>query len=72
MGLIAVAQAEEIRANAAALRPEVLRHHVPEDCLAGPEMTLALNNSGEATGPEATAYEDWGVADVCTSLRITA
>lgn len=63
MGLIAAAQAEEIRANAAALRPEVERHQVPEDYLASPELVEALNNSREATGPDATAEADRAVAE---------
>lgn len=63
MALIAAAQAEEIRANAAALRPEVERHQVPEDYLASPELVEALNNSREATGPEATAEADRAVAE---------
>lgn len=62
MALIAAAQAEEIRANAAALRSEVERHQVPEDYLANPELVEALNNSREATGPEATAEADRAVA----------
>lgn len=63
MALIAAAQAEEIRANAAALRPEIERHQVPEDYLASPELVEALNNSREATGPDATAEADRAVAE---------
>lgn len=63
MGLIAAAQAEEIRAHMATLRPEIERHQVPEDYLASPELVEALHTSKAATGPEATAEADRSVAE---------
>ncbi|MGO4611928.1 hypothetical protein AB4142_36885, partial [Variovorax sp. 2RAF20] len=42
MQLLAAARAEELRAQAAELGPEMERHKVPEEYLANPELAQAL------------------------------
>lgn len=64
VALIAAAQAEEARSQAAvALRPEIERYQVPEDYLNSPELVEALKDARDSTGPEATAEADLNVAE---------
>lgn len=58
MQLIAVAQAEERRAQAAKLAPEMERHHVPVEYLANPELAQALQRAHNAKTPKAAAAAD--------------
>lgn len=63
MALIMAAQAEEARRNAAALRPEMERHNLPEEYLANRELVDALTASRDAVGPEAKVAADLAVAE---------
>ncbi|MCB5275505.1 hypothetical protein BJG92_03056 [Arthrobacter sp. SO5] len=55
MGLLAAARAEELRAQAATLAPEMERHQVPEEYLANPELAQALQTAHAAKTPAAVA-----------------
>lgn len=56
--LIAAAQAEELRAQAAKLAPEMERHQVPVEYLANPELAQALQRAHNAKTPAAAAAAD--------------
>ncbi|RKO21841.1 hypothetical protein D7Z96_15380 [Pseudarthrobacter phenanthrenivorans] len=58
MQLIAAAQAEELRAQATKLAPEMERHQVPVEYLANPELTQALQRAHNAKTPKAAAAAD--------------
>lgn len=58
MGLLAAARAEELRAQAATLAPEMERHQVPVEYLANPELALALQAAHNAKTPKALAAAD--------------
>jgi hypothetical protein len=58
MGLLAAARAEELRAQAATLAPEMERHQVPVEYLANPELAQALQRSHNAKTPKATEAAD--------------
>ncbi|MBX7444635.1 MULTISPECIES: hypothetical protein [unclassified Arthrobacter] len=58
MQLIAAAQAEELRAQATKLAPEMERHQVPVEYLANPELAQALQRAHNAKTPKATAVAD--------------
>ena len=58
MGLLAAARAEELRAQAATLAPEMERHQVPVEYLANPELAQALQTAHTAKTPAAVAAAD--------------
>ncbi|WP_454700007.1 hypothetical protein [Arthrobacter humicola] len=58
MGLLAAARAEELRAHAAKLAPEMKRHEVPVEYLANPELAQALQRAHNAKTPKAVAVAD--------------
>ncbi|GAA2130931.1 hypothetical protein GCM10009825_12240 [Arthrobacter humicola] len=58
MGLLAAARAEELRAQAATLAPEMARHNVPAEYLANPEMAKALQTAHNAKTPKALEAAD--------------
>jgi hypothetical protein len=58
MGLIAAARAEELRAQAAVLAPEMERHQVPVEYLANAELAQALQTAHAAKTPAAVAAAD--------------
>jgi hypothetical protein len=58
MGLLAAARAEELRAQAATLAPEMERHQVPAEYLANPELAQALQSAHAAKTPAAVAAAD--------------
>ena len=58
MGLLAAARAEELRAQAAELAPEMERHQVPVEYLANPELAHALQTAHGAKTPTAVAAAD--------------
>ncbi|MDI3243058.1 hypothetical protein QK292_15990 [Arthrobacter sp. AL08] len=58
MRLLAAARAEEIRAQAAELAPEMERHQVPAEYLANPELAQALQTAHSAKTPAAVAAAD--------------
>ncbi|AOT05797.1 hypothetical protein [Arthrobacter sp. U41] len=58
MGLLAAARAEELRAQAAELAPEMERHQVPAEYLANPELAQALQTAHSAKTPAAVAAAD--------------
>ena len=58
MQLIAAAQAEELRAQATKLAPEMERHQVPVAYLANPELAQALQRAHNAKTPKAVAAAD--------------
>jgi hypothetical protein len=58
MQLIAAAQAEERRAQATKLAPEMQRHQVPIEYLANPELVQALQRAHNAKTPKAAAAAD--------------
>jgi hypothetical protein len=58
MGLLAAARAEELRAQAAALAPEMKRHQVPVEYLANPELAQALQTAHTAKTPTAVEAAD--------------
>ncbi|MET3948748.1 hypothetical protein ABIB49_003473 [Arthrobacter sp. UYCu512] len=58
MGLLAAAHAEELRAQAATLAPEMERHQVPIEYLANPELARALQTAHAAKTPAAVAAAD--------------
>jgi len=56
--LIAAARAEELRAQAAKLAPEMERHQVPVEYLANPALTKALQLAHNAKTPKAREVAD--------------
>lgn len=58
MQLLAAARAEELRAQAAKLAPEMERHQVPVEYLANPELAQALQTAHNAKTPKAVAAAD--------------
>ena len=58
MGLLAAARAEELRAQAVTLAPEMERHQVPAEYLANPELAQALQTAHTAKTPAAVAAAD--------------
>lgn len=58
MQLIAASQAEERRAQATKLAPEMERHQVPVEYLANPELAQALQRAHNAKTPKAVAAAD--------------
>jgi hypothetical protein len=58
MQLIAAAQAEELRAQATKLAPEMERHQIPVEYLANPELAQALQHAHNAKTPKAAAAAD--------------
>ncbi|MFC8523407.1 hypothetical protein [Pseudarthrobacter sp. NPDC057230] len=58
MQLIAAAQAEELRAQATKLAPEMERHQVPVEYLVNPELAQALQRAHNAKTPTAAAAAD--------------
>ncbi|PNH79207.1 hypothetical protein [Arthrobacter sp. AFG20] len=58
MQLIAAAQAEELRAQATKLAPEMERHQVPVEYLANPELAHALQRAHNAKTPKAAEAAD--------------
>jgi hypothetical protein len=58
MQLLAAARAEELRAQAATLAPEMERHQVPLEYLANPELAQALQTAQTAKTPAAVAAAD--------------
>ena len=58
MQLLAAARAEELRAQAATLAPEMERHQVPAEYLANPELAQALQTAHSAKTPTAVAAAD--------------
>ncbi|MFJ4268370.1 hypothetical protein ACIPY1_17580 [Paenarthrobacter nicotinovorans] len=63
MQLLAAARAEELRAQAAKLAPEMKRHHVPVEYLANPELTRALQQAHHAKNPKALEVADAAVKE---------
>lgn len=63
MQLIAAAQAEELRAQATKLAPEMERHQVPVEYLANPELAQALRRAHNAKTPKAVAAADADVKE---------
>ena len=58
MQMLAAARAEELRAQAAKLAPEMKRHEVPVEYLANPELAQALQRAHNAKTPKAVAVAD--------------
>lgn len=58
MHLLAAARAEELRAQAAKLAPEMERHQVPAEYLANPELAQALQTAHTAKTPKALEAAD--------------
>jgi hypothetical protein len=58
MQLLAAARAEDLRAQAATLAPEMERHQVPAEYLANPELAQALQTVHTAKTPAAVAAAD--------------
>lgn len=58
MGLLAAARAEDLRAQAETLAPEMERHQVPAEYLANPELAQALQTVHTAKTPAAVAAAD--------------
>jgi hypothetical protein len=58
MHLLAAARAEELRAQATTLAPEMERHQVPVEYLANPELAQALQRAHNAKTPTAAAAAD--------------
>ena len=58
MQLLAAARAEELRAQAATLAPEMERHQVPAEYLANPDLAQALQTCHSAKTPTAVAAAD--------------
>jgi hypothetical protein len=58
MQLLAAARAEELRAQADTLAPEMERHQVPAEYLANPELAQALQTAHSAKTPAAVAAAD--------------
>ena len=58
MVLLAAARAEDLRAQAQTLAPEMERHQVPAEYLANPQLAQALQSAHNANSPEALAEAD--------------
>jgi uncharacterized protein len=56
--LLAAARAEELRAQAAKLVPEMERCQIPTECLANPELAQALHTAPNAKTPKALEAAD--------------
>lgn len=63
MALIAAAQAEELRAKAQSLAPEMERHQVPLEYLNNPALSAALQSAQDATTPAAIEAADTAVKE---------
>ncbi|MEC5181262.1 hypothetical protein [Arthrobacter sp. CG_A4] len=63
MALLAAARAEELRAQAATLAPEMERHEVPVEYLANPELAQALQTAHTAKTPAAVVAADVAVQE---------
>ena len=63
MQLLAAARAEELRAQAAKLAPQMERHQVPAEYLANPELTKALQQAHNAKTPKALEIADAAVKE---------
>jgi hypothetical protein len=63
MQLLAAAQAEELRAQAAKLAAEIERHQVPVEYLANPELAQALRTARSAKTPTAVEAADAAVKE---------
>lgn len=63
MQLLAGARAEELRAQAEKLAPEMERHQVPVEYLANPELTQALQRVHNAKTPKALEIADAAVKE---------
>ena len=63
MQLLAAARAEELRAQAAVLAPEMERHQVPVEYLANPGLTQALQSAHDAKTPAAVEAADTAVKE---------
>ncbi|WP_144663334.1 hypothetical protein [Paenarthrobacter nicotinovorans] len=63
MQLLAAARAEELRAQAAKLAPEMERHHVPVEYLANPELAQALQRAHNARTPKAMEAADGAIRE---------
>lgn len=63
MQLLAAARAEELRAQATTLAPEMERHQVPVEYLANPELAQALQRAHNAKTPKATAAADTDIKE---------
>ena len=61
--LIAAARAEELRAQAIKLAPQMERHQVPAEYLANPELAQALERSQNAKTPKALEAADTAVKE---------
>lgn len=69
MQLLAAARAEELRAQAAKLAPEMERHQVPVEYLANPELARALQTVHNAKTPKAVAAADATVEERMFLIR---
>ena len=63
MALVAAAQAEELRAKARTLAPEMERHQVPVEYLNNPALSAALQSAHEARTPAAIEAADTTVKE---------
>jgi hypothetical protein len=63
MQLLAAARAEELRAQAAKLAPEMERHQVPAEYLANPALAQALQQAHNAKTPKALDVADAAVKE---------
>jgi hypothetical protein len=63
MQLLAAARAEELRAQAAKLAPEMERHQVPAEFLANPQLAQALQQAHNAKTPKALEVADAAVKE---------
>lgn len=63
MQLLAAAQAEELRTQAAKLAPEMERHQVPVEYLANPELAQALQRAHNAKTPKALESADGAIKE---------
>jgi hypothetical protein len=63
MQLLAAARAEELRAQAEKLAPEMERHQVPVEYLANPELAQALQRAHNAKTPTAAAAADTDIKE---------
>lgn len=63
IGLLAAAQAEELRAQAAKLAPEMERHQVPVEYLANLKLAQALQRAHNAKTPKALEAADGAIKE---------
>jgi hypothetical protein len=63
MQLLTAARAEELRAQATKLAPEMERHQVPVEYLANPELTQALQKAHNAKTPKAISAADTDIKE---------